>query len=188
MAKTRIQSFYCRVPAPTKTRMQLFYRRVSGPTKADMVIASSGFASGDSDAIIAVGPAGALNSMVLDGLAKGKINDWPPEARPLLRLLRSRKPVPHPLPLDLVPLELRAVFGFPVSFPKKEEKALAVAKFIEERMPLGPTRKGVPKNVIADAKKKFGLSVRAVQRAFHRGKKRNKVLELLGLEYPRALP
>jgi hypothetical protein len=75
--------------------------------------------------------------------------------------------------------------------PLPFEKDLAITNFIEERMPEGRKRKGVPKGLIEDAKTKFGLkSKSAVLRAFSRGKKEKKLhgLKLHGLLSKSATP
>jgi hypothetical protein len=107
----------------------------------------------------------------LMSLGEGKISDWPPEWQPFVRLLRSKKPVPKPLPLDLLPSEWRRWAEEKATC--RRERDLALAKFIEDRMPEGRKREGVPNSLVIDAKTKFRLkSKSAILRANKRGKQR----------------
>jgi hypothetical protein len=114
---------------------------------------------------------------VLPDFAKGKIDEWSTEWQPLVRLLRSKKPLPSFLPLDLLPPYLREIAERSVNRkPAPWEKDLAITNFIEDGMPPNRKRKGVPKNLVNDAKKKFGLkSKSAILRAITRGKRWKKL-------------
>jgi hypothetical protein len=112
----------------------------------------------------------------LTSLGEREISDWAPEWQPFVRLLRSKKPVPKPLPLDLLPPEVRR--WAEKTAAHRRERDLALANFIDDRMPEGRKREGVPNSLIIDAKTKFRLkSKSAILRAYKRGKKRKEMLE-----------
>jgi hypothetical protein len=112
----------------------------------------------------------------LMSLGKGEISDWAPEWQPFVRLLRSKKPVPKPLPLDLLPSEWRRWAEGTAT--RRRKRDFALAKFIENRMPDGRKREGVPNSLVIDAKTKFRLkSKSAILRANKRGKERKEWLE-----------
>jgi hypothetical protein len=54
---------------------------------------------------------------------------------------------------------------------RKLSRDCAITVFIEERMPPGGKREGIPKRVLYDAMDKFGLSKSAIRRAYSRVKK-----------------
>jgi hypothetical protein len=57
------------------------------------------------------------------------------------------------------------------------EKDIAIAAFIESRMPPSRKRKGIPKTLLLDAQKEFRLTARAIQRANHRGRTITKYMD-----------
>jgi hypothetical protein len=119
-------------------------------------------------------------SMLLEPLAKGKINDWSPEWRPLVRYVRNRKLWSDPFPFDLLPPQWKEVATARLKQVHPWEKDGAIKQFIEENMPPDRKRKGVPKGLMNKAKDKFGLNSKsAVLRAFNRGKKRKELGGLL---------
>ena len=103
--------------------------------------------------------------------AEGKVIDWSPEYQQFVRLLRSKKPLPNPMAVDLLPPEIRSPLMASVAVAPWD-KDVAITNFIEERMPSGRKRKGIPKALINKVKEKFGLTSKsAILRAFARGKK-----------------
>jgi hypothetical protein len=85
--------------------------------------------------------------------------------------------LPYPLPLELAPSEWRRTFIAIANRRSPEDKDRAITDFIEARMPADRKRKGVPKDLMQDAKTKFGLNSKsAVLRALSRGKQLKKLI------------
>jgi len=115
------------------------------------------------------GLASFATSFLVNHFAKGKVNDWPPDYQPFVRLLRSKKRLLETYSLDLLPPDLKAVLTAGDLKQLPREKDRAIAHFFFEK---GPKR-GEVEAVVKEAEKFFDLSRSAIFRALARDKKRH---------------